>query len=90
MALLITEVWCWSSHGAVLKSSFEASEKAEKCRKLCKMAFSPFMSVSPWQQRTCKQMFEHILGNYDILPLLCECKMHELRNFEFSENLRPI
>ena len=25
----------------------------------------------------------------DILPLLCEYKMDELRNFKFSENLRP-
>ena len=36
-------------------------------------------------------MFEHSLGHYmfNILPLSCECKMHELRNFNFSENLRP-
>ena len=31
----------------------------------------------------------NILGNYNILALLCECKIHELRNFKFSENLRP-
>ena len=49
MALLITKVSCWSSRGAVLKAGFEAPEKAEKCRKLCKMAFSPYLSVSPLQ-----------------------------------------
>ena len=33
---------------------------------------------------------EYSLGHYmfNILPLSCECKMHELRNFNFSENLR--
>ena len=34
-------------------------------------------------------MFEHSLGNYDIFPLLYECKPHKIRNFKFSENLRP-
>ena len=34
-----------------------------KRRKLCKMAFSTYLSVSPWQQWTCKQMFEHSLGS---------------------------
>ena len=28
---------------------------------------------------------EQSLGNYDILPFLCECKMHD---FKISENLR--
>ena len=50
VTLLIPEVWCWSSCGAVLKSYFEASEKAEKSRQLCKMALSPYLSVFPWQQ----------------------------------------
>ena len=32
-------------------------------------------------------MFEHSLGNYDIFPLLYECKPHKIRNVKFSENL---
>ena len=35
-------------------------------------------------------MFEHSLGNYDTFPLLYECKPHRIRNFKFSENLRPL
>ena len=35
------------------------------------MAFSPYLSVSPWQQWTCKQKFQHSLDNYGILPLSC-------------------
>ena len=34
-------------------------------------------------------MFEHILGNYGAFSLLYECKLHKIRNFKFSENLRP-
>ena len=34
-------------------------------------------------------MFEHSLGNYDILTSSCECKMHEIKNFLFSEISRP-
>ena len=30
-------------------------------------------------------MLEHSFGDYDILSLLCECKMHELRNFKFQK-----
>ena len=52
------------------------------------MSLSPYLLVSPWQQWTCKQMFEH-LGNYDIFPLLYECKPHKIRNSKFSEKLRP-
>ena len=58
-------------------------------KRLWKIAFLPYFSGSPWQQRTCKQMFEHSLGNYGILPLLFKCKPHKIRNFKFSENLRP-
>ena len=54
-----------------------------------KIAFSPYLSVSPWQQWTCKQMFEYRLGNCGILPLLCQYKQHKIRNFKVSENLRP-
>ena len=28
-------------------------------------------------------------GNYATLPLLCDCKPHKIRNFKFSENMRP-
>ena len=78
-SLVLVLVWC------SIEILIEALEKAEKCWKLCEMAFSPHLLVFPWQQWTCKQMFEHSLGNCDILPLSRECKMHELRNFKFSE-----
>ena len=57
--------------------------------KVLRTAFSSFLSVSPWQRTTRKQMFEHIFCNYGLLPLWYECKVHKIWNFDFSENLRP-
>ena len=51
--------------------------------------FAFFFRCLHGNSKTGKQMFEHSLGNYDVLPLLCECKMHEFRNFRFSEGQRP-
>ena len=47
------------------------------------------LSVSPWQRTTRKRMFLYIFCYFGILPLLYECKLYKIWNFEFSENLRP-
>ena len=49
------------------------------------MTFWPYLWVSQYHHWTCKQMFEHILTNYGILPLLCECKPHKTRSSNFPK-----
>ena len=36
-----------------------------------------------------KVLFETMAHISLILPFLCECKLHRITNFKFSENLRP-
>ena len=88
MALLMTEVWCWSSCGVVVNLNLKFQKRQKSVQNYAKWYFHLICRCLHGNSEHDKQIFEHSLGNYVILPLLCECKMHELRNFKFSKNLR--